>query len=202
MFQINIHQTTPFKMIARHNYYAAMEEIKRFQKEASYAVRKEAINNILDEISDTAVKDYMRRGGGEPVKDKLTIRSGELARAVSNKAHPAHIQEVNTTPTGSRARGKVGAKATESLPYPHVHEQSGEYGDTFDIPPTGGTYMSWVGKYGKWAGKRTVTYKVSIPSRPYMQPAMDKVMGSEEPSKKIDKEIRKVIATKAFITYG
>lgn len=198
MLQFNIHSTTPFKMIARHNYYAALEEVRRFQKEASLAVRTEAIDNILTEISKTAVEDYMRRGSGYD-RNKLTIESGRLASAVRDKSHPAHIQKVMTTATGSRGRGMVGVEASPQLPYPHIHEQGGKKGSTRKIQAQNFPVMRF--EYPKHTGNIVAAEEVNIPSRPYLHPARDKVVGDDAVGA-INKEIRNVIHTKAFITYG
>jgi len=190
-FNINVHATTPFKLFSRTNTGMANRQLQQFTRAASKLVRTEAIDNLLNEIGETAVQDFMHRSGGIQ-DDKLGIRSGLLAHAVKRESFPEHIQEVNANATGSFGSGKIGVEPSSRLPYPAVHEYGAE------IEANKG-YMAFRSlRDGK--SKLRFAKKVNIPARPYLRPARDKVM-KEDSEEKISEEVRKVAMRNSFLSY-
>lgn len=183
-FDVNVHATTIPKILTRNRIDEVSDELTEMRREAIAAVRTEAINNLLDEISETAVEDYMHKDNS--IKDDiLAIRTGKLSHAVKNKSDPNHIQKVYP----SKGKGIVGVENDSRIPYASVHE-----GGAHITANDGFMHYRW---HGEWH----MSAEVNVPARPYLHPAKDQVL-EEKGENAIDKEIMKILADKAYIQYG
>jgi len=197
MFQVNIHATTPFKMYAYWKNKGADKRLERLLQrlrlEAQYQVRMVALKNIVKKVQRTAVNDYMHKGGGKPKADKVTIRSGELATAVLNKEHPSHVEIIKTSAAGHNFSAIFGAKGSDELPYPGVQE----HGRQISAKPTNKSgFMSFT----LWNGEHRQAASVYVPPRPFMQPALKKVVKNDAAAV-VNDEIEKVIARLGFVRW-
>jgi len=175
----------------------AMNEVRRLRKEAQLAIRTRALKNIVERVQRKAVNDYMIKGGGAPDSEKLTIRSGNLANAVLNETHPSHVEEINTTSTGTRFRAMFGVKDDDITPYASTHEAGRS--DKHPEAEFGG--IDAIGDkmhFTLWNGQNVSASHVDIPPRSYMRPALNDVV-NKDAADVVDDEIERIIRKMAFI---
>ena len=113
---------------------------------------KDANKRVMATVKKAALR--VQRGAKENVKTKLNttgLSKGTLGRSIGIVARPARLE----------------ADIGPSVIYGRIHEFGGV------IKPVKKKFLSFISTQGDTAGERVFLRSVTIPKRPYLQPALD-----------------------------
>ena len=128
---------------------------RAFGRAGAKRIMGETLKRSAFEVERLAKTKYLRRGGGAPVADRLTTRSGRLARSIAvNLARLPRFATVGTNVVYAPPH-EFGGRVTQQVPQ---HTRSVVFGRR--VAPFS------VGPYS-----RTVTF----PKRPFLTPAVQEV---------------------------